>query len=209
MENNQLPPSPKKLSYKIVGVSVLVIAVVVIIYIIPKYWDVAGGGATIETAPDSIKVSEPIADSNNTEKFFDEVVERKDQVITDDSSSQSAEAEWKIYRNAEYNFEFSYPQNWVIKDFITNPNQSNASYDIGINYTTSEQNALRGITYCEAYSSQVPRCEVYNGFIIDWEYSSAMINDAVGGTLGIALKNSNIESKENFRLILSSFKFTK
>src|SRR3989344_1649044 len=93
--------------------------------------------------------------------------------------------------------------------FIDNPNQSNDSYDIAVGYTSPGQNAVRGITYCEAYSSQTPRCEVYKGFIIDWEYGGAMINDAVGGTIGISLKKTGTESKDIFRKILSTFKFIK
>src|SRR3989344_3936881 len=55
---NSIPPSPEKLSNKIIAIGALVIAVAAIIYIIPKYWDVAGGGATVQTAPDSIKAGE-------------------------------------------------------------------------------------------------------------------------------------------------------
>ena len=152
---------------------------------------------------------DPVPVGAYTEKIFDEVAERKAQVTTDNSPSQSAEDVWKIYRNEEYNFEFSYPQNWIFKNLIANPNQSNDSYDIAVGYTSPGQNAVRGITYCEAYSSQTPRCEVYKGFIIDWEYGGAMINDAVGGTVGISLKKTGTESKDIFRKILSTFKFIK
>lgn len=152
---------------------------------------------------------DPVPVGAYTEKFFDEVAERKAQVTTDNSPSQSAEGVWKIYKNAEYNFEFSYPQNWIFKDLIANPNQSNDSYDIAVGYTSPGQNAVRGITYCEAYSGQSARCEVYNGFIIDWEYGSASINDSVGGTVGISLKKSGADSKDIFRKILSTFKFIK
>src|SRR3989344_4789941 len=55
---NSIPPSPEKLSNKIIAIGALVIAVATIIYIIPKYWDVAGGGATVQTAPDSINAVE-------------------------------------------------------------------------------------------------------------------------------------------------------
>lgn len=48
----------QKLRKKIIVAGALVLAVAAIIYIIPKYWDVAGGGGTIQTAPDSIKAGE-------------------------------------------------------------------------------------------------------------------------------------------------------
>lgn len=152
---------------------------------------------------------DPVPVGAYTEKFFDEVEKRKAQVTTYNSPSQSAEDVWKVYKNSEYNFEFSYPQNWIFKDLIANPNQSNDSYDIAVGYTSPGQNAVRGITYCEAYNNQTPRCEVYKGFIIDWEYGGAMINDAVGGTVGISLKKTDVESKDIFRKILSTFKFIK
>lgn len=128
------------------------------------------------------------------------------------STAQNTEPDvWKIYRNEGYNFEFSYPQSWVLKDLMApaNSNPVIDSYDIAVGYTSPEQNAVRGITYCEAYSGQSPRCEIYKGFIIDWEYGGASINDTVGGTVGISLKKSGTESKDIFRKILSTFKFIK
>jgi hypothetical protein len=51
---------PKKLNKKIIVIGALVLAVVLAIYIIPQYWDVAGGGAVIQTASDSVKTGETI-----------------------------------------------------------------------------------------------------------------------------------------------------
>lgn len=103
---------------------------------------------------------------------------------------------WKTYINSQYGFEFKYPQDWIYSD------------DINFSYTSEEQNSVRGITFCEAYSG-TSRCEVYKQFLIDWENGNAVINDPHGGTIGLSLKKTKLENKEIFRKILSTFKFTK
>jgi len=46
-------------------------------------------------------------------------------------------------------------------------------------------------------------------FIIDWDFSSAEVQDANGGTGVLILKNLDVGNKEIFKKILLTFKFTK
>ena len=42
---------------------------------------------------------------------------------TEEKFAESAIADWQIYRNEEYGFEIKYPNLWLNKEFISNPDQ--------------------------------------------------------------------------------------
>jgi hypothetical protein len=110
-------------------------------------------------------------------------------------------ASWKTYQSSLHEFEFKYPSNWKIEESL------DPIFDIRIVYTTPGQNAMRGITYCEAYIDQSPRCEFYASFTIDWESGIASQVDSRGGLVTLVLKKATEANKTKFLQTLSTFKF--
>ena len=124
-------------------------------------------------------------------------------------------AGWQTHRNERFGFEFQYPEDWTIGESsigvleLTDPrgvkNISISSFDEG----------TRGITYCEAYPRDTPRCEqnrvddLYG--LIDWGVDTTTANalfDSLFVTLTVQRPQQiDSETKEMFRAFLSTFQF--
>ena len=81
-------------------------------------------------------------------------------------------AGWQTHRNEGFGFEFQYPENWTVRESSIGVLELTDSRGVKNISISSFDEATRGITYCEAYPQDTPRCEqirvddLYG--VIDW-----------------------------------------
>lgn len=141
------------------------------------------------------------------------------------NEQSSVPADWKTYINEQYGFEFQYPQEWILCDFISEPNCASNTPDYRLGVTLSSYDITAPApTYCQVVENTL-RCEKYNAggmvAVIDWEYWEwskvawiRYIEKRIDINLQLRIahkpdKNIDELQKKQFRQLLSSFKFTK
>ncbi len=81
-------------------------------------------------------------------------------------------AGWQTHRNERFGFEFQYPEDWTVGESSIGVLELTDSRGVKNISISSFDEATRGITYCEAYPQDTPRCEqirvddLYG--VIDW-----------------------------------------
>lgn len=132
---------------------------------------------------------------------------------------------WKTYTNSALEVEFKYPNDWTVQeDPLTLANPANR---LTITIVSFNPNIV-GISYCEAYPKDSPRCEqltISDGatVFIDWGEKDSPVTNAMfaitdGSGVSVALETNpdiparlmlTAEDKDFFRTFLSTFKIGK
>jgi hypothetical protein len=153
---------------------------------------------------------DPVPVGAYTEKFFDEVIERKAQVTNDNSPSQASPSTtlntWKTYSNKEYKFEIKIPPTGNLSKLVSK----------GMRFTFPEWSfEIYPVKTLNSYPSCYFTEELKtNKMFGSYEWTSCdrgwftWIPEEV---LIVAYPDNNLSanSREEFESILSTFKFTK
>lgn len=135
---------------------------------------------------------------------------------------QNSTSTWKTYTSTQYGFELKYPPS-ACEPKVPNDEFVSITCDVRQGFIGQDQLNAMGITYCEAYPNDAPRCvskKIGNSYLsIDWGANGDNANASIPyssngsvnttGVITFGLLKNTSESKAIFNQILATFKFTK